>query len=63
MSNNCSAKSDQVSVWDICVCVDNIEGCGFDLIIFLKILNKLKFYLNTLSNSEVITKIVHDVHL
>ena len=36
MSNNWSAKSDQVSVWDIGACVDNIEGFGFNLTISLR---------------------------
>ena len=60
MSNNWSAKPDQVSVWDICTCGDDIEECGFDLIIFLrkKMFNESKFDLNTLNSSGVITKIV-----
>ena len=36
MSINWSEKSDQVSVWDNCACADDIEGCCFDLIIFLR---------------------------
>ena len=39
ISNNWSAKPDQLSIWDIYACVDDIEGCGFDLIIF-------KFHIN-----------------
>ena len=60
MSNDWSVKSDQVSLWDICACADDTEGCGFDLLIFLrkKMLNELKFYPNTLSSSGDITKVV-----
>ena len=60
MSNDWSLKSDQVSLRDIYPCADEIEGYGFDLLIFLrkKMLKELKFYANTLSSSGVVTKVV-----